>query len=152
MVGIRPDVSARWVREKRAWPDLPENKANNAFLTKLTDTQREVLSTLLAVIGCEIILAENGRQALEAVSVSRPDIVFMDMRMPEIDGLEATRRIVRDYGAGGLKVVATSASIVWFSTKTRFGSSASSSWRMSRRSEAASPCVRARIAVYELGR
>ena len=71
---------------------------------------REVLSTLLAVIGCEIILAENGRQALEAVSVSRPDIVFMDMRMPEIDGLEATRRIVRDYGAGGLQVVATSAS------------------------------------------
>ena len=71
---------------------------------------REVLSTLLAVIGCEIILAENGRQALEAVSVSRPDIIFMDMRMPEIDGLEATRRIVRDYGASGLKVVATSAS------------------------------------------
>ncbi len=71
---------------------------------------REVLSTMLAVIGCEIILAENGRQALEAVSVSRPDIVFMDMRMPEIDGLEATRCIVRDYGATGLKVVATSAS------------------------------------------
>jgi len=71
---------------------------------------REVLSTLLAAIGCEIVLAENGRQALEAVSVSHPDIVFMDMRLPEIDGLEATRRIVRDYGAGGLKVVAMSAS------------------------------------------
>jgi signal transduction histidine kinase/CheY-like chemotaxis protein len=71
---------------------------------------REVLSTMLAVIGCEIILAENGRQALEAVSASRPDIVFMDMRLPEIDGLEATRRIVHDYGQSGLKVVATSAS------------------------------------------
>ncbi|MEP6670838.1 MAG: CHASE domain-containing protein [Chthoniobacter sp.] len=71
---------------------------------------REVLSTLLAAIGCEIVLAENGRQALEAVSVSHPDIVFMDMRLPEIDGLEATRRIVNDYGAEGLKVVAMSAS------------------------------------------
>jgi signal transduction histidine kinase/CheY-like chemotaxis protein len=71
---------------------------------------REVLSALLASIGCEIVLAENGRQALEAVSVSRPDIVFMDMRLPEIDGLEATRRIVSDYGAKGLKVVAMSAS------------------------------------------
>jgi signal transduction histidine kinase/DNA-binding NarL/FixJ family response regulator len=71
---------------------------------------REVLSTLLAAIGCEIILAENGRQALEAVQVSHPSIVFMDMRLPEIDGLEATRRIVRDHSAGGLKVVATSAS------------------------------------------
>jgi signal transduction histidine kinase/DNA-binding response OmpR family regulator len=71
---------------------------------------REVLSTMLAAIGCEITLAENGRQALEVVAVSRPDIVFMDMRLPEIDGIEATRRIVRDYGQGGLKVVATSAS------------------------------------------
>jgi signal transduction histidine kinase/CheY-like chemotaxis protein len=71
---------------------------------------REVLSTLLAAIGCEIVLAENGRQALEAVSVSHPDIVFMDMRLPEIDGLEATRRIVSGYGAEGLKVVAMSAS------------------------------------------
>ncbi|HSI13965.1 MAG TPA: CHASE domain-containing protein [Chthoniobacter sp.] len=71
---------------------------------------REVLSALLAAIGCEIVLAENGRQALEAVSVSHPDIVFMDMRLPEIDGLEATRRIVSDYGAEGLKVVAMSAS------------------------------------------
>ncbi len=71
---------------------------------------REVLSTMLAAIGCEIVLAENGRQALEAVSVSRLDIVFMDMRLPEIDGLEATRRIVSDYGANGLKVVAMSAS------------------------------------------
>jgi signal transduction histidine kinase/CheY-like chemotaxis protein len=71
---------------------------------------REVLSAMLAAIGCEIILAENGRQALEAVSVSRPNVVFMDMRLPEIDGLEATRRIVSDYGANGLKVVAMSAS------------------------------------------
>jgi signal transduction histidine kinase/CheY-like chemotaxis protein len=71
---------------------------------------REVLSTMLAAIGCEVVLAENGRQALEAVAASRPGIVFMDMRMPEIDGLEATRRIVSDYGQLGVKVVATSAS------------------------------------------
>jgi signal transduction histidine kinase/CheY-like chemotaxis protein len=71
---------------------------------------REVLSRMLGAIGCEIVLAENGRQALEAVAVSRPDIVFMDMRLPEMDGLEATRRIVRDYGSSGVKVVATSAS------------------------------------------
>ncbi|MEO6742671.1 MAG: response regulator, partial [Chthoniobacteraceae bacterium] len=71
---------------------------------------RDVLSTMLAAIGCEVVLAENGRQALEAVAVSRPGIIFMDMRMPELDGLEATRRIVSDYGRFGVKVVATSAS------------------------------------------
>ncbi|MEA3210042.1 MAG: hypothetical protein QOE70_3099 [Chthoniobacter sp.] len=76
--------------------DIPEN--------------RGVLSAMLTVIGCEVLLAEHGRQALEVTAVSRPDIVFMDMRLPEIDGLEATRRIVAEYGPGGMKVVATSAS------------------------------------------
>ncbi len=71
---------------------------------------REVLSTMLTQIGCEVILAENGRQALEAVRVSRPQIIFMDMRMPELDGVEATRRIVEEFGATGIKVIATSAS------------------------------------------
>jgi signal transduction histidine kinase/DNA-binding response OmpR family regulator len=71
---------------------------------------REVLSTMLAMIGCEIVLAENGRQAVEVVRASRPDIVFMDMRLPEMDGLEATRRIVEEFGPAGINVVATSAS------------------------------------------
>ncbi|MGB8166787.1 MAG: ATP-binding protein, partial [Chthoniobacteraceae bacterium] len=101
----------------RALPDAPREierlAAGSEVRALVVDDireNREVLSTLLAAIGCEIVLAENGRQALEAVSASRPDIVFMDMRLPEIDGLEATRRIVRDYGASGVKVVATSAS------------------------------------------
>jgi signal transduction histidine kinase/DNA-binding response OmpR family regulator len=71
---------------------------------------REVLATMLTMIGCEVVLAENGRQALEVVRVSRPQIVFMDMRMPVVDGIEATRRIVEAFGATGLRVVATSAS------------------------------------------
>lgn len=71
---------------------------------------REVLSTMLALIGCEIVTAENGRQAVEAVSSSHPDIVFMDMRLPEIGGLEATRRILEKFAPSGIKIVATSAS------------------------------------------
>lgn len=76
--------------------DIPEN--------------REVLARLLTLIGCEVVLAENGRQAVEVVRVSRPQIVFMDMRMPEFDGIEATRRILAEFGADQVKIVATSAS------------------------------------------
>ena len=71
---------------------------------------REVLATLLTLVGCEVVLAEHGRQAIEVVRVSRPQIVFMDMRMPDLDGMAATRRIVDEFGGTGLKVVATSAS------------------------------------------
>lgn len=69
---------------------------------------REVLATMLTLVGCEVVLAEHGRQAVEVVRVSRPQIVFMDVRMPEFDGIEATRRIAAEFS--DVKIVATSAS------------------------------------------
>jgi DNA-binding NarL/FixJ family response regulator len=41
--------------------------------------------------------AENGRDALRLVAECSPDVVLMDISMPELNGLEATARIVRDY-------------------------------------------------------
>jgi DNA-binding NarL/FixJ family response regulator len=49
--------------------------------------------------------AENGIQAIEAVRHLRPDVVVMDVRMPELDGLAATRQIVADPDLAAVHVV-----------------------------------------------
>jgi CheY-like chemotaxis protein len=46
--------------------------------------------------GYRTLVAENGRQAIEIAATEAPDVVVMDIRMPEMDGLEAMGRILRD--------------------------------------------------------
>jgi DNA-binding response OmpR family regulator len=43
--------------------------------------------------GCEVSTAHSGREALEAVERERPDLVVLDLMLPEVDGLEVTRRL-----------------------------------------------------------
>ncbi|HEY0256327.1 MAG TPA: ATP-binding protein [Candidatus Methylacidiphilales bacterium] len=71
---------------------------------------REVLSILLEKIGCEVRLATDGLQAIEAACTSPFDVIFMDMRLPGLTGLETIRNILDRLGDQAPKIIAVSAS------------------------------------------
>ena len=60
---------------------------------------RKVVGRLLERLGCEVEFAEDGVEAVERVSRTRYDFVLMDVRMPRMDGLAATRIIKTTAGA-----------------------------------------------------
>jgi CheY-like chemotaxis protein len=57
---------------------------------------RRLYQSELEAEGYQVILAENGRQALELAASQSPDLVVMDIRMPEMDGLESMARLLQD--------------------------------------------------------
>ncbi len=81
-----------------------------ALLVEDNPVNRRVGAGLLEKLGLAVDVAENGRQALEAVARRRYDVVFMDCQMPGLDGLETTRRLRRMGGeAARVPVVAMTA-------------------------------------------
>ena len=101
-----PPAEERFARVRH----LDRSQRVKALIVDDVTENRLVLQKFLAAIGVETSQAEDGEQAVVAVREFKPDIVFMDIRMPQMFGTEALRRIVAEHGEGAYKVVAVSAS------------------------------------------
>ena len=67
-----------------------------ALIVDDVEENRSILSHMLQSVGCEVQTAADGFAAIAVLTRSKVDIVFMDVRMPGIDGLETTSRILSD--------------------------------------------------------
>lgn len=67
--------------------------------------QQRVLSQVLAPLGLEIVFARSGTEALGLLRKRRPDLILMDIGLPDIDGVEVTRRIKAVEALAGIPIV-----------------------------------------------
>ena len=110
-VGDADDV----VREvELVGPPLDARLAPGQELTALvvddSTANRRILASLLESAGVRVITAAGGLEAIRLARTHRPEIIFMDLKMSDLDGLEATRRLGRDPVTAQIPVIAVTAS------------------------------------------
>jgi two-component system cell cycle response regulator DivK len=70
---------------------------------------REIYQVILEHFGHSVCLAPNGRVAVRLARERRPDLIVMDVRMPVMDGVEATRILKADPETAGICILALTA-------------------------------------------
>ncbi|WP_083582069.1 ATP-binding protein [Halomonas aestuarii] len=91
---------------------LPEGQLIDARLLVVEDdaVNQQVARAMLERLGCRVSVAETAEEALRLTAAERFDLIFMDVQLPGMDGLEATRRLrARGDGASEVPVLAMTA-------------------------------------------
>jgi CheY-like chemotaxis protein len=70
---------------------------------------RDVLARYLTLVGYDVITAVNGVQALDLAQAQLPNIILMDMRLPLMDGWQATRKLKDSAATSMIPVIALTA-------------------------------------------
>ena len=100
-------------QQARPQPSVPDAiaalRGKQVLVVDDNEFNLDVARGLLEDIGVRVVLAENGAQAVDAVRSSAFDCVLMDMQMPVMDGLVATRTIRNDPATAHMVVIAMTA-------------------------------------------
>jgi CheY-like chemotaxis protein len=89
--------------------DVPD--APTVLVVDDDEDSRRILMYGLGSAGYRVLLAENGAAAIEVCRNVRPDVVIMDLAMPEMDGFTATRQLKSDERTRDVPIIAWSARV-----------------------------------------
>jgi two-component system, cell cycle response regulator DivK len=73
------------------------------------EDSRDALQTLLEAMGYRVVTADNGARAVDVARAERPDLVLLDMMMPEVDGFHAARTLRADPSFDAVPIIAITA-------------------------------------------
>ena len=79
------------------------------LLVEDNEMNRDMLSRRLQRRGYEVLIARDGREGVDLAASAAPDLVLMDMSLPEIDGWEATRLLKADPATNAIPIIALTA-------------------------------------------
>lgn len=79
------------------------------LLVEDSEDNRLMMKRLVEMSGYEVIEAVNGEQAVEIAQITVPDLILMDLSLPKVDGLAASRRIRRMPALKGVPIIVVSA-------------------------------------------
>jgi two-component system cell cycle response regulator DivK len=79
------------------------------LLIEDNEMNRDMLSRRLAKRGFEVLLAVDGREGIRMAASQSPDLILMDMSLPEIDGWEVTRTLKASPQTSGIPIIALTA-------------------------------------------
>ena len=102
------DAVRDWSRVRR----LASGQHITALIADDVAENRQILSQMLSGLGVDAEMTNDGKQALEALRRAVPRIAFLDIRMPELDGLQVLQQLREDARFDALKTVAISASVL----------------------------------------
>jgi len=107
-------AEASIIAQEESEPELGSHLAPGSHLTALvaddSSVNRRILASLLESAGAQVITAGGGVEAVELTARYRPHVVLMDLRMDDLDGLTATRRILAEPETESIPVIMVTAS------------------------------------------
>ena len=88
---------------------ITQQKPTKVLLVEDTEDNRFMMRRLLEMSSYLVVEAVNGEEAIRIAAEEQPDIILMDLSLPIVDGLGATRRIRRLPNLGKVPIIAVSA-------------------------------------------